>query len=247
MKLDRDRWCTFFRIDQTNMRFTISDFCCVIWTNCLFLRSFSESTKFSKLTLICRQILSGILEKLVWTHIFLSSISQNPAFDIQKTKRLFFHHRRSFFVAPLFPKFQHLTSKRPRILYLFAVISIFEIRHPKDQGVTSYFRGLDCWRSRTRPLRNFRILLLDSMTKNLVVSENFFYRTVFFRELDCEFFKYMRFSISQHMGNFCWQFFQHFNHSFFSSFLSIWGFRLSKKIVTFNESCRLIFFQHRNV
>ena len=79
MKLDRDRWWTFFSIDQTNMRFSISDFC-------FFCGRFSESTKFSKLTLICRQILSGILEKLVWTHISLSSISQNPAFDIQKTK-----------------------------------------------------------------------------------------------------------------------------------------------------------------
>ena len=65
-----------------------------------------------------------------------------------------------------FSKIQHLTFKRPRILYLSALLfPFFEIRHPKDQGVTSYFRGLDCWRSRTRPLRNFRILLLDSMTK----------------------------------------------------------------------------------
>ena len=111
MKLDRDRWWTFFSIDQTNMRFSITkdqEYCTCTFRGlkCFFVASFGRIAffvvvfrvyKFSKFTLICRQILSGILEKLVWTHIFLSSISQNPAFDIQKTKPVAPFGRSAFF------------------------------------------------------------------------------------------------------------------------------------------------------
>ena len=81
-------------------------FCTFRGLDCLLLRHLDELPffavvfrvyKFSNLTLICRQILSCILEKLVWTHIFW---------------------RR-------FPKIQHLTSKRPRILYLSALLFPF--------------------------------------------------------------------------------------------------------------------------
>ena len=60
---------------------------------------------------------------------FLTSIFQNPAFDIQKTKNIvlvcivisiFWNQTSKRPVAPLPLTFQHLTSKRPRILYLSA-------------------------------------------------------------------------------------------------------------------------------